>query len=182
MWLDDLFPKARFLDALAMVEKTGHKRLMTTSRLEWINEGRRKTSGIDAGDNVFDALEIRPENSKQTTQPAHKETHNGTKPAAPAPAEVPSTPPRASDIPDDDDLYDHTPGAKVPGPSLIPAKPPQNSAPADDDDDLDALIAEAEVAEATRPQTTNELAVAARPGDDGFADEEAAMAEMGHLW
>ncbi|KAK7737383.1 chromosome segregation in meiosis-related protein [Cytospora paraplurivora] len=39
-WLDDLFPKAKFLDALAMVEKAGHHKMMQKMRLDWINEGR----------------------------------------------------------------------------------------------------------------------------------------------
>ncbi|ROV99218.1 hypothetical protein VPNG_08241 [Cytospora leucostoma] len=41
-WLDDLFPKAKFLDALAMVEKAGHHKMMQKMRLDWINEGRPK--------------------------------------------------------------------------------------------------------------------------------------------
>jgi replication fork protection complex subunit Csm3/Swi3 len=31
-WLHDLFPKARFVDALGMVEKAGHKRKLTAAR------------------------------------------------------------------------------------------------------------------------------------------------------
>lgn len=40
LWLDDLFPKARFLDALAQVEKLGHKKQIQTMRLSWINESK----------------------------------------------------------------------------------------------------------------------------------------------
>lgn len=40
LWLDDLFPKARFADALAMVEKEGHKTSMHKMRTEWINESK----------------------------------------------------------------------------------------------------------------------------------------------
>lgn len=47
-WLDDLFPKAKFLDALAMVEKAGHNKMMQKMRVDWINEGRPKdTSGME---------------------------------------------------------------------------------------------------------------------------------------
>ncbi|GJC97019.1 chromosome segregation in meiosis protein 3 [Colletotrichum higginsianum] len=42
LWLDDLFPKAKFLDALAMVEKAGHKKQIALKRMDWINEGKPK--------------------------------------------------------------------------------------------------------------------------------------------
>ena len=40
LWLDDVFPKAKFLDALAMVEKAGHKSIMHKQRMDWINEAK----------------------------------------------------------------------------------------------------------------------------------------------
>lgn len=43
-WLDDLFPKAKFLDALGMVEKLGHKKAIRAARMNWIDEDRRKLS------------------------------------------------------------------------------------------------------------------------------------------
>lgn len=40
LWLDDLFPKARFLDALSLVEKLGHKKTLQAMRMSWINESK----------------------------------------------------------------------------------------------------------------------------------------------
>ncbi|GAB7346224.1 hypothetical protein MBLNU457_4957t1 [Dothideomycetes sp. NU457] len=40
LWLDDLFPKAKFADGLTMIEKVGHKKQLQMMRREWINEGK----------------------------------------------------------------------------------------------------------------------------------------------
>jgi len=42
LWLDDLFPKAKFADGLVMVEKVGHKKQLQMMRREWIDEGKPK--------------------------------------------------------------------------------------------------------------------------------------------
>jgi len=42
LWLDDLFPKAKFADGLTMVEKVGHKKQLQMMRREWIDEGKPK--------------------------------------------------------------------------------------------------------------------------------------------
>ncbi|KXJ89368.1 replication fork protection component Swi3-domain-containing protein, partial [Microdochium bolleyi] len=53
LWLDDLFPKARFIDALGMVEKAGHKKFMAAKRVEWINEGKPRASRAEEEDDLF---------------------------------------------------------------------------------------------------------------------------------
>ncbi|RMJ26868.1 hypothetical protein PHISP_02237 [Aspergillus sp. HF37] len=40
LWLDDLYPRAKFADGLAMIEKLGHSRRLQTMRREWIDEER----------------------------------------------------------------------------------------------------------------------------------------------
>lgn len=42
LWLDDLFPKAKFADGLAIIEKLGHSKRMQTMRKEWIEEEKPK--------------------------------------------------------------------------------------------------------------------------------------------
>ncbi|KAH0497471.1 hypothetical protein TgHK011_004771 [Trichoderma gracile] len=205
LWLDDLFPKARFLDALAMVEKAGHKKALVTARNEWINEGRPKASNNEDEDDDFDigAVAISgdsqavPEDGRQRTQ---------------------KTPERDNDVPDDDDLYDATPRAPRSTNALRAA--PSNDAPDDDDlealmaeaesmdsrpgpaapsgastnkgsysiaeeeDDLDALIAEAEERDRSSGGPTGKNAGSGISTDTGhdFADEEEAMQEMEGLW
>lgn len=40
LWLDDLFPRAKFTDGLAMIEKLGHSKRIQVMRREWIEESR----------------------------------------------------------------------------------------------------------------------------------------------
>lgn len=42
LWLDELYPRAKFADGLAIIEKLGHSKRMQTMRREWINEGKPK--------------------------------------------------------------------------------------------------------------------------------------------
>ncbi|KAL7816740.1 Swi3 domain-containing protein [Trichoderma gracile] len=157
LWLDDLFPKARFLDALAMVEKAGHKKALVAARNEWINEGRPKASNNEDDDDDFDigAVAISgdsqaiPEDGRQRTQ---------------------KTPERDNDVPDDDDLYDATPRAGRSTNALRTA--PSNDAP--DDDDLEALMAEAESMD-SRPGPAAPSGASTNKGNHSIAEEEDAL-------
>ncbi|KAI9798914.1 MAG: hypothetical protein M1825_004927 [Sarcosagium campestre] len=46
LWLDDLFPKAKFEDGIAIIEKLGHSRRLQTMRREWIDEGKPRASPV----------------------------------------------------------------------------------------------------------------------------------------
>jgi len=39
-WLDDLYPRAKFADGLAIIEKLGHTKHMQLMRRDWIKEGK----------------------------------------------------------------------------------------------------------------------------------------------
>lgn len=123
-WLDDLFPKATFLDALAMVEKTGHKTVIKTERMKWIDEGKPKSS-IKDDDDLFGGREPSP--PKEPSRVAHIFEKSGA-----GRAKTPDN--------DDlfgDDIYGATPRASTTGPSRQVEDVP-------DEEDLDALMAEAE--------------------------------------
>ncbi|KAL1856830.1 chromosome segregation in meiosis-related protein [Diaporthe australafricana] len=132
-WLDDLFPKAKFLDALAMVEKAGHNKMMQSMRVGWINEGRPKSNvTADGGDDVEPAEERQESETAAPRQadriaPIFERTAAGPRP---------STPPLEDLF--DDDIYGATPvGARRSG-----REPEAGGEP--DQDELDALMAEAE--------------------------------------
>ena len=40
LWLDDLYPRAKFGDGLAIIEKLGHGKRIQTMRREWLAEGK----------------------------------------------------------------------------------------------------------------------------------------------
>lgn len=42
LWLDDLYPRAKFADALAIIEKVGHTKRMQVDRKVWLDEGKPK--------------------------------------------------------------------------------------------------------------------------------------------
>ncbi|OJJ76759.1 hypothetical protein ASPBRDRAFT_35916 [Aspergillus brasiliensis CBS 101740] len=48
LWLDDLFPRAKFADGLAMIEKLGHSKRLQTMRREWIDEEKPRLSAADS--------------------------------------------------------------------------------------------------------------------------------------
>lgn len=133
-WLDDLFPKAKFLDALAMVEKAGHNKMMQKMRVDWINEGRPKSSVVaDGGDDDEPAGEQQGSEEAPAPRQADRIAPIFEKTAS---RDRPSTPP-----PDDlfgDDIYGATPvGARKNGRAAETRGEP-------DQDELDALMAEME--------------------------------------
>lgn len=135
-WLDDLFPKATFVDALAMCEKTGHKTILRNARLKWIAEGKlRSTGGEDEEDGDRDE-----QPSAAPTQPTRMAPL--FEKAAGARSKTPTA---DDDLFGDDDIYNATPRRNHP-----------TAAPEDvlDDDDMDALMAEAEVGTASGANKT----------------------------
>ncbi|RDL41609.1 Uncharacterized protein BP5553_01588 [Venustampulla echinocandica] len=188
LWLDDLFPKARFLDALAMVEKMGHKKVMQAARMEWINEGKPHSSVHE--DSLFDEPALPPRQDVERENTASRIAPIFEKPTT----ERPKTPAQDPDA-EENDLYDATPKAirrnpedSVPqtgsifGPGAASIFGPQKNIVADDgppEDDLDALLAEEEMmqmsAKAAQPPPGPSNAAAPR---DDFDDDMEAMAEM----
>ncbi|KAK4149823.1 replication fork protection component Swi3-domain-containing protein [Chaetomidium leptoderma] len=176
-WLDDLFPKATFLDALAMVEKTGHKTTMRNARLQWIDEGKpRATAADDEEDYRIHQGPFGPQQSDRVA-PVFEN-------AAQAARERAKTP-EAEDL-FGDDIYNATPrrdaGSTAPARQVVNGDVP-------DDDNLDALMAEAEGESAGRTQQSAPLgslfgngsrSAAPRPGpspDDDDDDLDALMGE-----
>ncbi|OIW30755.1 Swi3-domain-containing protein [Coniochaeta ligniaria NRRL 30616] len=131
IWLDDLFPKAKFLDALGMVEKAGHKTAMHKARMDWIDEGKPKDKTFDDdGEDTYTAPA--PEAAREPTRIAPVFERAKTTAAG---SQRQRTPER-EDLFGDEDIYDATPRAKA---SRAGGGEP-------DEDDLDALMAEAESA------------------------------------
>lgn len=173
-WLDELFPKATFVDALAMCEKAGHKTTLRNARLKWIAEGKpRSTSG---GEEDYGDHEEQP--AAAPIQPTRMAPI--FEKAAGARAKTPTA--DDDDLFGDDDIYNATPRRDQP-----------TAAPGDvpDDDDMDALMAEAEFGTAPEANkstsngaasgsifgsgaTTNRPQVTEVPDDD---DLDALMAE-----
>ncbi|KAI0196353.1 replication fork protection component Swi3-domain-containing protein [Astrocystis sublimbata] len=146
LWLDDLFPKAKFVDALSMVEKAGHKNQIRLKRIQWIDEGRPKPAGFeDDNDNDDDLF-------GDANQPQERDA--ALFPARVAPIfqhsldRAAKTPAVDDDPFGDDDIYGTSPTRKANAASAA------NGADEPDEDELDALMAEDEAQRTINTTTT----------------------------
>jgi replication fork protection complex subunit Csm3/Swi3 len=155
LWLDDLYPKAKFKDGLTMVEKLGHTKRMQVSRRAWIDEskGFRRREDEDAelrlgdvagqGEDNDEIFPVRPKESG----PGQEQSGGG------------------ADAPDDDELdalMGEEPAAAAP-PNATGNVPTQPRGPFEDDDgpdedELDALLNEEPrpAVQPTQQQTTKQ--------------------------
>ena len=152
LWLDDLYPRAKFADGLQMVEKVGHSKRMQVMRREWINESKRKELYGDGDDDMYGG-QTNPVAENGARQDKN-DAHNGERPPTGMdedpnsdslffPDASKKQEARESDEPDDDELE-----ALLAEQPTDPARQKLQHEPMMDDsegeDDLDALFAEAE--------------------------------------
>lgn len=175
LWLDDLYPRAKFADGLAMIEKLGHTKRMQMMRKEWIGEGKPKAPVADRENDQQqedDSRPTAPETSASTSN-GNKQTLQPEEPARPSAAED---------------------GAGGSGDSPAGSKEvsgnPSGPAEESEEDELDALLAESTSKDSGTTHHNSlfgEGAVSAgakqaNGQDDEFADEMDAMAEMDGMW
>ncbi|PVH86318.1 Swi3-domain-containing protein [Cadophora sp. DSE1049] len=196
IWLDDLFPKARFLDALAMVEKMGHKKRIQMMRMEWINEGKPQTVTEDSVDEPPVAKE---KDGREKTAPRIApifENAGGVRPKTPSPNDnsitdvdmededlygatprAPRTKPAEEAVSQTDSIFGGT-GASIFGPAK---KVVDEFGP--DDDELDALLAEEEAMMQATTGNKSDPVVSDKvaPRDEIDDDEMEAMNDM-DMW
>jgi replication fork protection complex subunit Csm3/Swi3 len=174
-----------------MVEKMGHKKRMQVMRMEWINEGKPRSSVHD--DSLFDEPELprRESGEREKTAPRVAPIFETRA------SERPKTPTSNADVDAEmEDLYGATPrptrtaegsvsqpAAAVGGSIFGPAKTVIAEGPPEDDE-LDALLAEEEMLQATSGniQSAPVASKAPAPQVDFDEDEMEAMAEMDDMW
>ncbi|KAI9844264.1 MAG: chromosome segregation in meiosis- protein [Sclerophora amabilis] len=143
LWLDDLFPKAKFADALSIIEKLGHSRRLQVMRREWIEEKRPRSHReedvecrrIDTDQDRVSQIEPR------STVEKRPQNMNDGDSGQDAVARL-ETPPVHSV--ERDDLYSGTPIAPrtVTGPEDANNAVQPSATEVPEEDDLDALLAE----------------------------------------
>lgn len=191
LWLDDLYPKAKFKDGLAMVEKVGHSKRMQITRKAWLDSTkphRREDSPERVGDMQMSGGLGDAENDAGSAH--HKEGESqildssrgqgGSQPGNEGDGE--------SGAPEEDELdalLNEDAGGREAS-SNEKQRPTGGPFEEDSDlegDELDALMAEQDDPGANKPheQRSGSNQAAKRHGDDGddFADDEEAMASMG---
>ena len=177
LWLDDLYPRAKFADGLAIIEKLGHTKRMQTMRKEWINEGKptERSRSVDRSPDG-------QANRRPPSQPSSGES-TVVKPAATA-----ESPTFEEDTVDKSTVT--TKLNETEGPSLRDhGTLAENLFISDDEDgedqppedDLDALLAEDQGTIATSHSRMPPGTDTSRR-EDNFEDDMEAMAGMDDMW
>lgn len=175
LWLDDLYPRAKFMDALAIIEKLGHTKKMQIMRKAWIDEGKPKDTDyqgmeMDPDGNNVDGI---PLDTANDTEQSERALVNGE---------------TIDDRSDNDELFLRQPDAEpqqqrdkqmLSTASLFVTDEGENGESAGDQppaDDLDALLAEDVARESIRGEEK------AQPRKETFDDEMQAIADLGDFW
>ena len=191
LWLDDLYPREKFRDALGRVEKLGHSKRMQITRRAWLDATKphqREASPERIGDTAMSgAVPGAGGEGHSADEDAifgtsmQREEENST---AQADKEV-------NDGPEDDELDALLAGNGASVPSRDAMPPQRRTGPFEEDDpdedELDALLAEQPSREPESAKETHKAIVDPETRDqrslaDEFADDEEAMAGMDDLW
>lgn len=157
LWLDNLYPRAKFADGLQLVEKAGHSKRMQTMRKTWIDEGKPgyATESYTAKQNT-DGVQNDP--SGDITKGTDIGSADGNiEPASRAVADQTAF----DNVGDPEDQF-------VLDTRKKPGKDDDDAAP--EDDELDALLAEQSSSHMSRPKP-------AEPDSEGEDDFDALLAE-----
>ncbi|KAJ5389325.1 Chromosome segregation in meiosis protein 3 [Penicillium cataractarum] len=149
LWLDDLYPRAKFADGLTIIEKLGHTKRIQTMRKEWIDEEKPKLFG--------DTIDL-PDTRDLSTDQNGADT-SASRASAPSGQVVSDTA--------DQDLFMPDPEAET--------RPPV-SHPEPDDDDLEDLLREQDEVMSGMPEPASK---APDEGMDDFDAEYEAMNDLG---
>lgn len=182
LWLDDLYPRAKFRDALTMVEKLGHSKRMQITRKGWIDDTKPN--------HKEDTLERREDSEMDAEGLVGGETERRRDGGIPDDELFGSDPaPRAAgghergnfdqDMPDDDEL-DALLNAPLAKPAMMPTSKPRGpfEDDSDDEDELAALMAEQDTTTATKPGLGPRPPDRLENEDDDQDDLDALMAEQ----
>lgn len=171
LWLDDLYPRAKFADGLAIIEKLGHTKRMQTMRREWINESKPRDNFENPGNAIHELKAV--ETSTKTEQGHSPEA--GSKDKSSTPVAV---------VTDDDELYMATPKRRPDeGTSNRNLASTESLFVTDEepDDDLDELLNQTKDNPASYTALPEEENTSRRRQDD-FEDELEAIASLNDMW
>ncbi|KAL4994818.1 replication fork protection component Swi3-domain-containing protein [Aspergillus recurvatus] len=164
LWLDDLFPRAKFVDGLAMIERLGHSKRLQTMRRAWIDEEKPKS----AVENTLGILQTNPNDNNVTSYDTSIAVTGQS-----IPDDIARPPGGSNDTDEDLFLPDSTNHQQSADKSRVP--------PDDDDefDELDALLSEHRDEPNTgKPTSTGGAGNGhASPDDDDFDELDALLRE-----
>ncbi|KAJ9216697.1 hypothetical protein DTO166G4_1543 [Paecilomyces variotii] len=193
LWLDDLFPRAKFADGLSMIEKLGHSKRIQVMRRQWIDEGRpdyRREDDSSNQDKSYSVTRVEgtSSGSRDVPAPTAEQNSSGVTDLAQtmetngaASLERATTEGRRTNAGDDGKLFmsdDEDAGndtRKNAGGEDMP-----------EEDELDALLAEQETRDDESHHPRHEPAAPApieeRAPEEDFEDDLEAMADANIPW
>jgi len=188
LWLDDLYPRAKFRDALGMVEKVGHSKRMQITRRNWMDEtkARPRAMSVERVGDVEMSGALGGDTAGEHPQGEDEMNHDDAIYAETARAQAVQQ--DDTDMPEDDELDALMAEQSANIPQQPPTQPQRHKGPFEDDDaesdgdELDALL-NGGPAKPTQPSATGSDSRDDERMDGGgsnsFADEEEVMASMG---
>ncbi|KAK4695410.1 replication fork protection complex subunit TIPIN/Csm3/Swi3, partial [Lecanoromycetidae sp. Uapishka_2] len=181
LWLDDLYPRAKFVDALSMIEKLGHTKRMQTMRKEWIRESK-PLEPLDELENTTEKTNDRTKSSKAAQ----------IQPPIVAPLESARIPIHTNALNNKDDFYEASASLAEKGDeakrtdtsndSLFVSEDEKVVSDQPPDDDLDALLAEDDTRRAEGSALSPRQAHINSRTEDNFDDDLEAMAGLDDMW
>lgn len=193
LWLDDLFPRAKFRDALDIVEKVGHSKRMQVMRKAWLDgtKPHRRDATPDVDDDFVMSGALPGNEAEGQTRTNAEDGDDeilGTSEKRQSIADLGQSRSRFDDAPDDDEL-DALLAENGSAVSSASTEPPKKRGPFEEDsdeDELDALLAEESSTSLQKAVSTHgkPADMEARRDDttgDNFADEEEVMRSM-DMW
>ncbi|KAK4620837.1 Chromosome segregation in meiosis protein 3 [Fulvia fulva] len=178
LWLDDLYPRAKFRDALTMVEKVGHSKRMQVMRKAWLDDTKPNRRGQSPDVEMSGAIGQREVDPDDQDEPARRDEDLFAEMVQDKEAHDIHA---ANDAPDDDELdallaEDGVQSSRPQPQPHVGAKGPFTE-DEPDEDDLDAMLAERESASFPAGDQNATQPASMRHDPDG--DElDALMAEQ----
>ena len=178
-----MYPRAKFADGLAIIEKLGHTKPIQIMRREWINEGKPKERLEEPVENGMHGSDTQQKKSSQAASTFPATLDRARTPLPSGHSDEPGTP--TSRLRTEKDKENR--GDIMANESLFLSEDEDHDQPPEDD--LDALLAED--AQKERAQVVSRAAhddenvrgkAESQNKQDGFEDEMEAMAGMEGIW
>lgn len=136
LWLDDLYPRAKFADALAIIEKVGHTKRMQVDRRAWIDEGKPKHNTAQDDDHDLDVIVLDDE-----PVAGQEDALEGRQPGSETQQQPDGHSDPAAEAPDEDELDALLADSALPAVSAPNALPPRSATTHDDPfaDEMEAM-------------------------------------------
>lgn len=180
LWLDALYPRAKFGDGLAIIEKLGHTKRMQLLRRDWINESKVQATKNEASKHDQAPAASVEQRESEPSKPHH--SSHKSNPTAESTSDGEPKAVRSSTV-------DHTsdwPPSQDPNEGLFVSENEDGESLSEDEQQLDAIRLIEDLIEDPRTRKSDfgipqSPPGAIEPSPADFDEEMEAMASIGNL-